>query len=343
MHSFIHKRLVVISVALAGGLLAGSVTAVEPARELRLGHFPNITHAQAVIAHATGEYEKAVGVPIRWTTFNAGPSAIEAIFANAIDATFIGPNPAINGYIKSRGKSFQIVAGCASGGAALVVRADAGIQNEKDFDGKIVATPQLGNTQDVAARVWFQEKGYRLKEKGGKLTILPLSNPDQLLMFQKKEIHAAWTVEPWVSRLELEAGGRILLEEKDLWKNGRYVTTHLIVSRDFLKVNRPLVKKLIQAHVELTQRLNGGREKAIPVLNAELKKETSKELQGAVIRRAMERVEFTWDPVRDSLLKSAEDAFRVGFLSASPDLRDIYDLSVLNEVLKEKGLPQIKQ
>src|SRR5262245_55668519 len=194
----------------------------EPARELRLGHFPNITHAQAVYARAGRQFEQKIGIPIKWTSFNAGPTAIEAIFADAIDATFVGPNPAINGFIKSRGEKFVIVAGAASGGAGLVVRKDAGIQSDKDFGGKTIATPQLGNTQDVAARQWFAAHGFKLREKGGNLTVLPLANPDQLTLFQKREIHGAWTVEPWVSRLELEGNGTLFLEEKKLWPEGRY-------------------------------------------------------------------------------------------------------------------------
>ncbi|MDD2707477.1 MAG: ABC transporter substrate-binding protein [Verrucomicrobiae bacterium] len=304
--------------------------------EMRVGHFPNVTHAQAVLGRATGEFEKTAGLPIRWSQFNAGPSAVEALFAGALDASYIGPNPAVNGFLKSKGKSFCIVAGAASGGAALVLRPDAGIQGEKDFGGKKVATPQLGNTQDVAARVWFQSKGYRLVEKGGDLTLMPLANPDQLLMFQKRQIDAAWTIEPWVSRLEQEAGGRIFLEEKSLWKNGRYVTTLLVVSRSFLSSNRSAVKRLIKAHVAMTRRLAARQEALLPVLNGELRKETGKELSPAVLRSAMKRVEFTWEPMRESLLKSAEDAYKAGFLREEPVLDGIYDLSLLEEVLKEK-------
>ena len=264
-----------------------SASAAEEARQLRLGHFPNITHAQAVYARAGGQFERKIGVPIKWTSFNAGTTAIEALFTDGIDATFVGPNPAINGFIKSRGEKFVIIAGGASGGSGLVVRKDADIQNEKDFDGKTIATPQLGNTQDVAARVWFGERGYKLREKGGTLTLLPLSNPDQLTMFRKKQIHGAWTVEPWLSRLELEAGGELFLDEKKLWPNGRYVTTHLAVSKRFLAGNRKLITNLLAALVEVTQQINADKAAAAQVLNAELKRETGKALPDAGIARAM--------------------------------------------------------
>jgi NitT/TauT family transport system substrate-binding protein len=312
-------------------------------KSLRLGHFPNITHAQALYARAGGQFDKRVEMPIQWTSFNAGPTAIEAIFTGAVDATFVGPNPAINGFVKSKGEKFVIVAGSASGGAGLVVRKDGGIRSERDFEDKIIATPQLGNTQDVAARVWFADRGYRFKEKGGSLALLPLANPDQLTMFQKKQIHGAWTVEPWVSRLELEGDGVLFLEEKALWPMGRYVTTHLIVSRDFLAHHPNVVRNLLAGLVEVTQEINADKIAAGKVLNAEMKRETGKAMPEAVITRALERVEFTWDPIASSLRKSAEAAHRVGFLKSLPDLHGIYSLRALNEVLREKQLPAVAE
>jgi NitT/TauT family transport system substrate-binding protein len=331
------KRFLVLSLVVGVAAAASAQTA----KEIRIGQFPNITHAQALMARASGDLEKALGVPVKWSTFNAGPSAVEALFTDAIDATYIGPNPAINGFIKSEGQSFQIVAGSAGGGAALVLRSDLAIATDKDFADKTIATPQLGNTQDVAARAWFKARGYTLKEKGGNLTILPLANPDQLLMFKKKEIDGAWTVEPWVSRLEQEGGGKVFLDEGTLWPEGKYMTTVLIVSRKFMQANPELVKKLVRAHVEITQKLNAGKNEAIPVVNAEIKSETGSELAPAIIESAMMRVNFMWDPAEKSLVKSAHDAYEAGFLKAEPKLDGICNLAFLNEVLKEKGLPEI--
>lgn len=314
-----------------------------PATEIRFGHFPNVTHGQALYARATGELEKQVGAPIQWTIFNAGPTAIESLFADAIDVTYVGPNPTINGHLKSKGENFVVVSGAASGGAGLVVRKDSGIASDKDLSDKVVATPQLGNTQDVAARVWFAHKGYRLKETGGNLTITPLANPDQLTLFQKKEIAAAWSIEPWLSRLEIEGGGQLFLDEKTLWPEGRYVTTHLVVRKKFLQDNPQLVRKLIAAHVDVTQRINKDKTAAAAIMNEELKKETGKALAPEVIQRALGRVEFTWDPVASSLRKSAEDAHRIGFIKQSPDLKGIYDLTLLNEILREKKLAEVAQ
>lgn len=310
---------------------------------LRLGHFPNLTHAQALYAKAGGHFEKKLATPIKWSSFNAGPTAIEAIFTDAIDATFVGPSPAINGFIRSRGEKFVIIAGSASGGAGLVLRKGAGIRSEKDFGGKTIATPQLGNTQDIAARGWFAERGYKFKEKGGTLTLLALSNPDQLTLFKKGEIHGAWTVEPWLARLEIEGGGELFLDEKTLWPDGRYATTVLIMNRDFMATNPKLTRILLQVLVEVTQQINDNKAEAARILNAELKKETGKSLADAVIAKAMERVDFTWDPVPESLRKSAEAAHRIGFLRKAPDLKGIFQLRMLNDVLKEQNLPPITE
>jgi NitT/TauT family transport system substrate-binding protein len=317
------------------------ISAAEQAGELRLGYFPNITHAQALYARATGEYEKAIGIPIKWVSFNAGPTAIESIFVDAIDATFIGPSPTINGYIKSKGEKFTIVAGSASGGAGLVVRQDSGIQTDKDLNDKVIATPQLGNTQDVAARTWFASKGYRLKDRGGTVALIALSNPDQLTMFKKKQIDGAWTIEPWMSRLEVEGSGRLFLEEKTLWPEGRYVTTHLIANRQFLADNRELWKKLLSAHIAVTQRINEDKAAAAKILNAQLKKETGKALKPEVIDRALARVELTWDPIESSLRKCAQSAYEIKFLKQPPKLDGIYSLDSLNAALREKKLPEV--
>ena len=316
--------------------------AQREAKELRLGYFPNITHAQALYARATGEFEQKTGVRIKWTAFNAGPTAIESLFANAVDATFVGPSPTINGYIKSRGEKFVIVAGSASGGAGLVVRRDSGIHSEKDFAGKTIATPQLGNTQDVAARVWLADKGYRLRERGGNVSLVPLSNPDQLTLFKKKQIDGAWTVEPWLARLEVEGGGELFLGGKIALARGKYVTTHLVVGRTFLADNQETMRKLIAALVEVTERINSDKTAAAAILNEQLKKETGKALKDEVIQKAMTRVEFTWDPICASLKQSAEASHRIGFIRKEPALGGIYALTLLNEVLKEKNLPAVE-
>jgi NitT/TauT family transport system substrate-binding protein len=314
--------------------------AEAPQRTLRLGYFPNLTHAQALYARATGAFNHE-GSEIRWTAFMAGPTAIEALFTDEIDATFVGPSPTINGYVRSNGKRFVVIAGGASGGAGLVVRRDSGIVGDGDFDGKTIATPQLGNTQDVAARLWLGARGYRLRERGGGVSLVPLSNADQLTMFKKRQIHGAWTVEPWMARLEVEGGGRVFLEEKTLWPGERFVTTHLVVNKTFVADHPDLLRDLISDLVQVTQSINSNKTAAASILNEQLRRETGKPLAPEVIRKALQRVEFTWDPLCSTLETSAVAACSVGFLKRSPDLRGLYLLSLLNGVLKDRGLATV--
>jgi NitT/TauT family transport system substrate-binding protein len=304
-----------------------------------VGYFPNITHAQALVGRANGQFEKSlgVGVQIEWKAFNAGPSAIEALFANAIDLTYVGPNPTVAGYFRSQGAAVRVIAGAASGGASLVVRKDAGIQNASDFHGKKVATPQLGNTQDVALRSWMRANGLKSREKGGDVQVIPISNPDQLTLFLKGQIDAAWAPEPWAARLVHEGGGRIFLDERDLWPDHQFVITNIIVSPRFLKEHPDVVKNFLRTHVELTEWIKKNPAQAKQIMNQQLQKETGKPLPTEVLDEAFSRMQVTYDPIRSSLLKSTQQAFDEGFLGRTqPDLSGLYDLTLLNEVLSEK-------
>lgn len=312
---------------------------------IRVGAFPNMTHPQPMVGKATGWFEKQLGpnVKIVWTSFNAGPSAIEALFAGAIDMAYVGPNPSITGYVRSQGEALKIIAGAASGGVSLVVRNDSGIQKPEDFHGKRVATPQLGNTQDVALRAWLQAHGLKPREKGGDVQVLPTANPDQLTLFLNKQLDAAWAPEPWATRLVKEGNGRIFLDERDLWPHGQFVITNLIVSTKFLHDHPDLVKNWLAAHVELTNWINGHLPEAKSILNQQIQKETGKPLKPAILDDAFGRMKVTYDPLRDTLLTSARSAFQLGFLGKQqPDLSGIYDLTLLNEVLKEKGKKAIQ-
>jgi len=318
---------------------------------VRVGHFPNLTHAQGVIAHGLsragkGWFEQRLGtnVEIQWFVYNAGPSAMEAIFTKSLDLSYVGPNPAINAFLKSDGKEIRIVAGACSGGAALVVQPDGRIKTDADFRGRKIATPQLGNTQDVAARAWLISKGLKITMTGGDAQVIPTANPDQLTLFQKGDLDAVWTVEPWVTRLEREAGAKVYLEESSLWKEtgGRYVTTHLVSSVKFLQTQRELLAKFVAAHVELTQWIQANPAEAQRTLNEELKAEMGRAISEVTLTNAWRRLEFTSDPVSASLLKSAADAQRVGFLRKAPELANIYQLDLLNAALRERKLPEVK-
>lgn len=311
---------------------------------VRVAYFPNITHSQAVIGVADGTFRRALGDNVKLETrvFNAGPSVIEALFAGQIDLAYIGPNPAINGYVRSNGQALRIIAGATSGGAVLVVRAEGGIQKAADFRGKRIASPQLGNTQDVALRRWLQEQGLELRDRGGTTEVIPVANPDILTLFQKKEIDAAWVPEPWGARLVHEAGGRVFLDERALWPEGRFVTAHLIARTAFLDAHPDVVSRWLDAHVELTRRFANDAASAKRALNAEIEHLTGKAFPAAVLDDAWSRMTVTWDPIRESLRQSADAAFRLGFLGDSPpNLDGIYDLRLLNQVLRGKGLPAI--
>jgi NitT/TauT family transport system substrate-binding protein len=324
---------------------AGSLAPVFGQTAVRIGAFPNITHPQAMVGKNEGWFEKALGnnVKIEWKSFNAGPSAIEALFAGALDITYIGPNPAITGYVRSNGEALRVVAGATSGGAALVVRNDSGIQKPEDFHGKRVASPQMGNTQDVALRAWLKAHGMKSADKGGDVMVMPMANPDQLTLFNKKELDAAWAPEPWATRLIKEGNGRLFLDERDLWPKGQFVTAHIIVSTKFLKEHPDVVKNFIRAHVELTEWIGGHLPEAKKMLNDQIQKETGKALSAAVLDEAFGRLQVTYDPLRSSLLNSAHSAFEAGFLGKTmPDLSNLYDLSLLNQVLAEKKLKAVQ-
>jgi NitT/TauT family transport system substrate-binding protein len=321
------------------GIVAAAQTVIH------VGAFPNITHSQAMVGKANGWFEKRMGpkVTIDWKSFNAGPSAIEALFAGAIDMTYIGPNPAISGYVRSNGEALRIVAGATSGGAALVVRNDSGIQKPEDFHGKKVASPQMGNTQDVALRAWLIAHGMKSTDKGGDVQVIPLANPDQLTLFMKKELDGAWAPEPWATRLIREGNGRLFLDERELWPNGQFVTSHLIVRTQFLKEHPDLVKDWIRAHVEVTEWIGGHLPEAKKLLNQQIQKETGKPLPDALLDDAFGRMTVTYDPLRSSLMTAAKSAFDAGFLGRQmPDLSSLYDLSLLNQVLAEKGKKAIQ-
>jgi NitT/TauT family transport system substrate-binding protein len=317
---------------------------VPQKKVFRLGYFPNITHGQAVIGVGNGDYQKVLGdnIELKTFTFNAGPSAIEALFAKQVDATYIGPNPTVNGYVVSQGKDVRVIAGASSGGAVFVVRNDSGIQSPKDFGGKKFASPQIGNTQDVALRKYLLDNGYKTKDKGGNVEVLPVKNPDILTLFLKKEIDGAWVPEPWGEKLIKEGNGKLFLDERTLWPDGKFVTANIIVNPEYLRSNPDVIKKFLEAHVNETQWINSHKEDALKTFNIELKRLTGQTIPDDQLKQAFSRLELTYDPLQQTLIKSANDAFDVGFLGKTrPDLTGIFELNILNQVLKDKGLESI--
>jgi NitT/TauT family transport system substrate-binding protein len=320
---------------------AGSSAGASEPIELRLGYFPNLTHATAIAGIKEGFFEDALPDNVTLTSmpFNAGPEAIEAIFSGGLDASFIGPNPAINAFAKSNGEAIRIVSGATSGGAYLVVKPD--ITSAAQLKGKTLASPQLGNTQDVALRAWLKSQGLSTDPQGGgDVAILPQANAQTLDTFKSGDIDGAWVPEPWATRLVQEGGGKVLVDERDLWPNGEYVTTHLIVAREFLEAHPDVVKALLAGVVKANDYVNEQSDAAQAVVNEGIKDVTEKALPEAVLAAAWPNLTFTVDPIASSLTSSAQAATDLGLLEAT-DLDGIYDLTLLNEVLTAEGKPEI--
>ena len=323
--------LAALAAACGGDETAGEATT------LRLGCFPNVTHAPALVGIQEGFFAEALGsdVELELSYFNAGPEAVESLFGEALDATFIGPNPAINAYAQSDGEAIRIIAGSTSGGAFLVVR--PGIESVEDLAGTTLATPQLGNTQDVALRAWLIEQGLSADTAGGgDVSIVPQSNADTLRAFQAGDIDGAWVPEPWATRLIQEGGGTILIDERDLWPDGLYVTTHLIVRTEFLEQNPTLIEQLLEGYLEALRFVNENPAEAQTVTNDAIEAITGARLPDQVIAGAWENLTFTWDPIASSLQESADDAVEVDLLDPV-DLSGIYALEILNELLANLG------
>jgi NitT/TauT family transport system substrate-binding protein len=340
------RSLALVMVVLVALAACGQTapTASTEKTNVRLAYFPNLTHGVALVGTAKGTFQQALGenATLELKTFNAGPALIEALFAGEIDIGYIGPNPAINGYVKSNGEALRIIAGASSGGALFIVRPEAGIKSAADLDGKKLATPQLGGTQDVALRYLVEQNGLKTADKGGTVEILPTQNPDILTLFQKGEIDGAWVPEPWATRLILEGQGEVFLDERTIWPDGKFVTTHVIVSTKFLNEHPELVENFLRGHVDTVQYILANGEETKSLVNAEIERITTKPLAREVLDQAITTLEFTYDPLASSLFVSADHAFELGFLGDSnPDLKGIYDLTLLNKVLKEKGLAEV--
>ena len=321
---------------------AAAVTGT-PAAELKLGYFGNVTHAPALVGVKQGFIAKSLGATkLSTQVFNAGPAAIEALNAGAVDATYIGPNPAINSFVKSRGESVSIIAGAAAGGAQLVVK--PGIASAADLKGKTLASPQLGGTQDVALRAWLAGQGYKTNTDGsGDVAINPTENAQTLKLFQDGKLDGAWLPEPWASRLVLQAGAKVLVDEKDLWdgsltgKPGEFPTTILIVNRKFAAEHPDTVQALLKGHAESVKWLNDTApgEKST-VINAALEDASGAELKPDIIERSLQNIVFTVDPLAGAYQKLLQDGVDAG-TTKKADINGIFDLTALNSVIAETG------
>ena len=356
MDNYTTKKLTIVAI---GIILAATMflhspvvgyaqTSSTTTKILRVGYFPNVNHAQAVIGFGTGEFQNELGsnIQVQPYIFNAGSSAIQALLANRIDIAYVGPGPAVNGYVASQGNGLRVISGAASGGVVFVVRNDSGIKSPKDFANKVFASPQLGNTQDIALRIYLHSKGYQTKDNGGNVTVTPVDNPTILTLFLKRQIDGAWVPEPWAARLLNEAGGKILVDERTLWPpDGKFVTTNIVARTDYLQQNPDVVKKLLAANVNETLWINNHTDDAIRLFNTPFHKLTGTTINGNELKQAWSRIQFTYDPLKLSLFQQTNNAYDIGFLAKGkprPDVSGIYDLTLLNQVLKEKGLQPLQ-
>lgn len=308
---------------------------------LRLGYFPNITHGTAIVGLNKNFFADKLGtnVKIDPKTFNAGPEALTALLSGAIDATYIGPNPTVNGWVQTKGKGVVVVAGAASGGVAFVVKPE--INSAQDLKGKVVSSPQLGNTQDVALRYWLQQQGLSTtKEGGGDVSIKPQANGEIVTAFGTGAIQGAWVPEPYASQL-VAKGGKVLVDERTLWPNGQFVITNLLVSRSFYDKHKDVVKNLIAGEVAANDWITANPTDAQSVISEGIGKITGKPLDPKLAAAAWPSLSFTADPLASTLKAGADHAVEVGLLT-KPDLNGLYDLTLLNQVLAANGSPQVQ-
>ena len=353
--SAVPKRKRAIEAALAIGLVlliaVGAVVASTvsrnteaqavaptPAAELKLGYFGNVTHAPALVGIKEGFLADSLGsTTLNTETFNAGPAAIEALNAGAIDAAYIGPNPAINSFVKSQGESVRVIAGAAAGGAQLVVKPE--ITSATDLKGRTIASPQLGGTQDVALRAWLTSQGYKTNVDGsGDVAINPTDNAQTLKLFQDGKLDGAWLPEPWASRLVLQAGAKVLVDEKDLWdgtgtgKPGEFPTTILIVNQKFAAEHPDTVKALLAGHAKSVAWLNEApADQKAAVINSALEESAGAALADDVLARSLANITFTLDPLAGAYPRLLQDGVDAG-TTKQAEISGLFDLQALNEV-----------
>ncbi|MGR8007437.1 aliphatic sulfonate ABC transporter substrate-binding protein [Streptomyces hypolithicus] len=310
--------------------------------EVRIGYFANVTHASALVGLQQGLFQKELGgTKVKPQVFNAGPSEIEALNAAAIDIGWIGPSPAINGFSKSQGQNLKIISGSASGGVSLVVNPEK-IKSLDDLKGKRIATPQLGNTQDVALLNYLSEKGLNVDANTGKgdVSVVRQDNKEIPASFESGALDGAWIPEPTASKL-VAGGGKVLLDEKKLWKDGKFVITNVIVSQTFLKEHPDVVEAVLRGSVKSNAWIKANPDEAKAAINAKLKADSGKELPAEVLDPAFKNVETINDPLASTLRDEADHAVKAGLLK-DPVLDGIYDLTLLNKVLKAEKQPAVE-
>ncbi|HEV2370824.1 MAG TPA: ABC transporter substrate-binding protein [Streptosporangiaceae bacterium] len=309
---------------------------------LRLGFLANITHATALVGVKEGFFTKDLGkgVTLQLKPFSTGTEEATALLAGQLDAAYVGPNPTIKAWQTSGGKLIKVISGAASGGAELVVK--HGITTPAQLKGQKLATPSLGNTQDVALRYWLKQHGLSTTPTGGgDVPITPVTpNSAAVLEFASGQIAGGWEPAPYDAQM-VAAGGHVLVDEASLWPAGQFVTTNLVVTQKFLAANPAVVNDLLKAQIQATNFINSSKAAAESAVNAELTSITGKPLKSTALAAAFAQVSFTNDPVASSLVADAAHAQAVGLLKPVSNLAGVYDLGPLNTLLKADGQSQV--
>lgn len=301
---------------------------------LRLGMFPNLTHAPAYVGLEEGIFDEVLApTRVEVSYFNSGSDAGTALQSGSIDATYIGPGPAIGLYVQEPG-SVAVVSGVASGGASLVIRSGVEVSSAEDLAGKKIAVPGIGNTQDVALRTWLHEQDLGTNDEGGEVHVSAIDNTTLVQSFEAGDVDGAWEPEPWPSLLVAQGLAEPFLDESTLWPDGSFVTTHLVVNTAYMDAHPDVVRKLVQANVEAIELIAEDPARAKAAAQAGLIKAGAPSLDQAVVDAAWARLTFTWDPIASSLEKDAADAYALGYLEREPTgILDLYRLDDLNRIL----------
>lgn len=345
-----YRQPVAVAAALIGlamllsGCSAAQASAPAPLEQVNIGYFPNLTHAPGLIADADGGFTKQfdkLGVKVSTKSFNAGPDVIQAILSGSLDISYIGPNPTVTAYIQSQGDGIRVIAGSTSGGASLVVK--PGITSAAQLKGRKLASPQLGNTQDIALRYWLTQNGLTATEDGGgDVSILPQQNSAAVQAFSTGQIDGGWLPEPYSTRL-VEAGGTVLVDERTLWPDGKFVTTNVIARTAFVQQHPEAVKAFIEAHLDALDVIEKDPAKAQQLASGQIEKITGQAIPAGTLTAAWKNLDFTADPLAATLKESANHAEAVGLLPNKPsdDFAKLWDVTALNEALTARGQPKV--
>ena len=337
----------IAALLLSIAVLFGYLSTAPSANTLRLGFFPNVTHAQALFGMATNTYQEALrqvhgfDFVVQPRAFNAGRFAIQALLANQVDLVFVGPSPTLSGLAAAGPDELRVIAGAASGGASFVIQPSINLATDADFADRKFATPQLGNTQDIALKHYLLTRGHQTRDRGGDVDVINAANADILALFQLGRIDGAWVPEPWATRLVLEANAHLFLDERSLWPKGQFVTTHLVTTKRYLDEHRDILKTFLGAYVNVTLRLQRATASDLVTVNGQITNATGIHLSQDIIDRAFMNLNVTYDPIGSSLATYLAWAKDLGFIPRATDATSLYDLTLLNEILGGKGLPPV--